>query len=157
MSAAVSILDVALARGATPAADGSIDAGQFERLRLPFFAGCEVCQATLGPYNAYPSRTGFIRCRDCIADLGFATPELFVAFCEAPEAESDLDDDLDLQGLDADEARSARAWFRRLDFEGRLYWQHAADVVLNDPTPAGAWRLFVKQRGRRIPVREESV
>ncbi len=35
--------------------------------------GCEVCEATIACYNAYPSRTGFWRCADCIGDIGFAT------------------------------------------------------------------------------------
>lgn len=49
----------------------SIDAGSVERAGLPFMSGCEVCFASLACYNAHPSRSGFIRCRDCIADDGW--------------------------------------------------------------------------------------
>ena len=41
--------------------DGSIYAGAFEDLCLPFFAGCRGCGASLASYNAFPSETGFIR------------------------------------------------------------------------------------------------
>jgi hypothetical protein len=40
---------------------------------VDMLGGCEGCAATLGPYNAYPSRSGFWRCADCIGDTGFAT------------------------------------------------------------------------------------
>jgi hypothetical protein len=42
--------------------------------------GCQICGATLAPYNAYPSTSGYWRCADCIGDSGFTTIEKFTAF-----------------------------------------------------------------------------
>jgi hypothetical protein len=44
-----------------------------ERCGVPFFSGCQSCGSSLGPAQAYPSKTGFIRCTDCIDDLGFGS------------------------------------------------------------------------------------
>ena len=65
--------DIAEARVLKKQNDGSINAGAFEDLGLPFFAGCQGCGAALAPYNAFPSKTGFIRCHHCVGDLGFQT------------------------------------------------------------------------------------
>jgi hypothetical protein len=35
--------------------------------------GCEGCGASIAAYSAHPSTTGYIRCRDFIGDLGYAT------------------------------------------------------------------------------------
>jgi hypothetical protein len=79
--ACVTVLDVALARGANKV-DGAINGGEFARLGLPMLSGCEICHATLGPYNACPTRTGFIQCAACVAgsDQGFATVAAFEAY-----------------------------------------------------------------------------
>lgn len=78
----VSILDIALKEGAKAGEDGSINMGEFEALGLPFFAGCQHCGASLGPYNAYPSKSGFIQCKECIDEIGFETVEQFHKWCE---------------------------------------------------------------------------
>jgi hypothetical protein len=44
---------------------------EYEEIGLPVFGGCELCNAPIAFYNAYPSRSGYIRCRDCIGDLGW--------------------------------------------------------------------------------------
>lgn len=75
----ITILDVATARGAKEI-DGNITAGEFDRLGLPFFCGCQGCGASLAPYNAFPSTTGFTQCRDCIDDIGFPDVAAFEAF-----------------------------------------------------------------------------
>lgn len=77
MSEPITILDVAEARGVQAGPDGSISGGEFERVGLPLFGGCEGCGASIAAYNAYPSKTGYIRCGDCIGDLGFASVEEF--------------------------------------------------------------------------------
>ena len=41
--------------------------------------GCEICFATIASYNAYPARSGFWRCGDCIGDDGYPTVEEFAA------------------------------------------------------------------------------
>lgn len=74
----ITTLDLARARGAkSPEAPGTrpqgIPASEFDRLGIPFFAGCQVCGASLGPFNSYPSVTGFIRCRQDIEGYGFDT------------------------------------------------------------------------------------
>lgn len=80
MSDHLSILNIARQRGAREI-EGRIAASEFDRLDLPFFSGCECCQASLAPYNAYPSLSGYIRCDDCIDNLGFTTLEAFDRFC----------------------------------------------------------------------------
>lgn len=60
----VTVFDLAyfkLGRTPTTGAD-------FEEARLPIFGGCERCQATVGAYNAYPTKTGYLRCVHCITD-----------------------------------------------------------------------------------------
>jgi predicted RNA-binding Zn-ribbon protein involved in translation (DUF1610 family) len=47
---------------------------------VEMLGGCEQCHATIAAYNAYPSRSGFWRCADCIGDSGFATVEDFTRY-----------------------------------------------------------------------------
>jgi hypothetical protein len=43
---------------------------------LPILGGCEICEATVAAYNACPSKTGFLRCKNgCIEDEGWETVE----------------------------------------------------------------------------------
>lgn len=44
---------------------------------LNLIGGCELCEATLAAYNAYPSRSGYWRCSDCIGDTGFTLEEAY--------------------------------------------------------------------------------
>lgn len=87
MAKPLTILDIASAMGAKRDETGAISMAEFNRLDLPFFAGCEQCAASLAPYNSYPSQSGFIRCKDCIDDYGFATIEEFNAAFDSNEAE----------------------------------------------------------------------
>lgn len=80
----LTILDIAIAKGAHQDDGGAIAMGEFERLNLPFFSGCQGCGASLAPYNAYPSTTGFIQCKDCLDDRGFKTVEEFDAATNSP-------------------------------------------------------------------------
>lgn len=73
MTEPVTILDIAILWGAKADAEGSINGGEFDRLGLPLFAGCQCCHATLAAYNAFPTRNGWISCRECVEDTGFAT------------------------------------------------------------------------------------
>lgn len=86
----VTVLDVALAMGAVQTTDASgnntITMGEFDRVGLPFFSGCQRCAASLGPYNSFPSKTGCIQCDACIGDDGFATVQDFNAWCDSLEA-----------------------------------------------------------------------
>ena len=47
--------------------------------------GCEICFATIASYNAYPARSGFWRCADCIGEAGYAT---VADFTETPPADA---------------------------------------------------------------------
>jgi hypothetical protein len=49
----------------------------FARNGVDMLGGCKDCGATLGPYNAYPSKTGYWRCANCIRNLGYATVDEF--------------------------------------------------------------------------------
>ena len=54
-------------------------AEDFARNGVDMLGGCQGCGATLGAYNAYPSRTGYWRCASCIGDSGYATVEEFAS------------------------------------------------------------------------------
>lgn len=90
----VTILDLALHRGVVESPEGRISGGEFERVGLPIMGGCEVCGATIGAYNAAPSKTGYLRCsNDCIADQGWtdvaaANEALFVSVATAAAIDS---------------------------------------------------------------------
>lgn len=76
MNNPITILDLALHRGAQKDEDGSINGSEIEKTGLPFLGGCEVCGACVGAYNACPSKSGYLRCAsECIGDTGFATVE----------------------------------------------------------------------------------
>lgn len=47
----------------------------FAEAKLPMMGGCERCSASLSAANAYPSKTNFLRCGDCIGDLGYGSVE----------------------------------------------------------------------------------
>ncbi len=63
--------DVAVKLGAQPDASGGYPGSAYISRGLPVLGGCEGCGATLAPYNAYPSVSGYLRCSDCIGDTGF--------------------------------------------------------------------------------------
>ncbi len=89
----VTILDIAIAKGVKHNEDGSISMGEFEELSLPFFAGCQHCEASLGPAQSFPSTTGYIQCRHCIgAEIGFETVEEFDAWVRENCQEEETDD-----------------------------------------------------------------
>jgi hypothetical protein len=48
-------------------------AGDFYRSGVAMTGGCQRCHATIACYNAYPSRSGYWRCADCIGNTGYAT------------------------------------------------------------------------------------
>lgn len=73
----VSVLDVARARGVKEDERGCINAAEFDRVGMPFMGGCQGCHASIAAYNAFPSKTGFLQCRDCIEGIGFASVEEF--------------------------------------------------------------------------------
>jgi hypothetical protein len=102
----VTILDCAVARGAKPDEDGSFTMGDIESVGLPFFGGCQVCHASIACFNAYPSKTNYLRCRNCIGELGFASTEEFETWCKQFDHDSPPEDDEDdgpCQHCDCDE------------------------------------------------------
>lgn len=78
----MTILEIAIAKGAKRNEDGSLGMGEFDALDLPFFAGCEHCEASLGPAQSFPSTSGYIRCKQCITTTGFTTVEEFDDWCK---------------------------------------------------------------------------
>jgi hypothetical protein len=42
---------------------------------FPLIGGCEICHATVSIGNAYPSHSGYWRCRECIGDTGWDSLE----------------------------------------------------------------------------------
>ena len=71
----ITIMDVARQRLNKP--EGDLNGGEFYRVGLDILGGCEGCHATLAAYNAYPSTSGYWRCKDCLCDEGFDTVEAF--------------------------------------------------------------------------------
>ena len=72
----ITILDVAKARGVKEE-NGAISGSEFFRVGLQFMGGCARCQASLAAFNAYPSKSGYWKCDECIGDDGFATVDEF--------------------------------------------------------------------------------
>lgn len=73
----ITVLELALYRGAQPNEDGSISGSEIERVGLPFLGGCELCGASIAAYNAAPSKSGYLRCAEdnCIGDHGWDSVE----------------------------------------------------------------------------------
>lgn len=51
---------------------------EVENLGLPFFAGCYVCGESLGVYNSYPDKNGYIHCRQCLHN-GYETVDEYLS------------------------------------------------------------------------------
>ena len=73
----ITILDVLYERAPELRERESIPASEFGKHNLRFAGSCQCCHASLGAHNAYPSKTGDIRCNDCLDDLGFETVKEF--------------------------------------------------------------------------------
>ena len=71
----ITVYDLAKHLGAKEDGRGAMSGAEFARVGLPILGGCEVCGSTVSAANAYPSRTGFLRCEACIGDNGYDTPE----------------------------------------------------------------------------------
>ena len=69
--------DVAKAWGVQEDSDNCISMAEYERVGLNMLGGCECCGASIAIYNAYPAKSGFWRCSDCIGEDGFKTVKDF--------------------------------------------------------------------------------
>ncbi len=97
---AVTLLQVAEARGITEGPNGGYTLGSFDRVGLPMLGGCKECGACIAAYNACPSRTGYLMCANgCIGDRGFPTVKAFEAWCKYTDALQEAAEEAD--GLDA--------------------------------------------------------
>lgn len=67
----ITILGLAIFRGAEKDENGGINGAEFHRVGLDFMGGCGVCNATLAAYNACPSKAGYWCCRGCVGDTGW--------------------------------------------------------------------------------------
>jgi len=47
--------------------------GDYYDVGLDMLGGCQRCGASIAAYNAYPSKSGYWRCEDCIGDDGYET------------------------------------------------------------------------------------
>ena len=70
----VTILALALHRGAKTDERGAISGSEFYRVGLDFLGGCARCHATVGAYNACPTRRGVWLCTDCVGEDGWDDP-----------------------------------------------------------------------------------
>lgn len=82
----ITILDVAVSRGAKPCESGGYSGLELERVGFEIFGGCEVCEASIAAFNAHPTLTGFWRCSRCVSDVGFETVEQYEEFESFVEA-----------------------------------------------------------------------
>lgn len=84
----ITILDIAKFRGIKKNNDGHITMAEFDRVGLPMMGGCEGCNASIACYNSYPSKSGYLRCGDCITEnMAFATVEEFETWVKQQETE----------------------------------------------------------------------
>lgn len=89
MSRPITILELAVYRGARESSEGVMPCEEIHRVGLPCLGGCARCGETIAAYNAHPSRLGFILCAGCIdehrgwLDLAEANEDLFAG--EMPE------------------------------------------------------------------------
>lgn len=83
----ITVLDVAIAHGAKRDEKGCINGSEFDRLGLPICGGCEICSASIAAYNACPGRYGYLRCKACIAEDGFASVDAFDKWCKEIDEE----------------------------------------------------------------------
>ncbi len=73
---AITVLDLALFRGAKLDDSGSISLGAIEDTGLPGMGGCVRCGASIAAYNAAPTTTGYLACaHGCAEGIGFASTE----------------------------------------------------------------------------------
>jgi hypothetical protein len=68
----ITILELAVYRLGVEDAD-QLTAGDFQRANLDILGGCEICHASIAAFTAYPSRSGFWRCQDCLGGDGYDT------------------------------------------------------------------------------------
>lgn len=66
----ITILDISQAAKVRERS-GTIHMADFAALNLPLFPRCANCGSELTIQNAYPSRSGEIRCDSCIGNSGF--------------------------------------------------------------------------------------
>lgn len=63
------ILDIAKARGVEEDENGGINGAEFARVGLPLMGGCQVCNATIAAYNAYPGINGYLVGSCCVEEV----------------------------------------------------------------------------------------
>ena len=71
----ITIWDLAVHRGLKVDEDGSASAEAFAAVDLCIMGGCYRCEATIAAYNAYPTRTKFWTCAECVGEDGFHTAQ----------------------------------------------------------------------------------
>jgi hypothetical protein len=91
----------------------------FEEAGVPMFGGCRGCAASLGGWNAYPTRSGYLACKDCVGDAGFGTVAEFWEWA---------------RGLEERETRAQAA------LEGRVPPWGLGSAGLMSDEEAKAWR-----------------
>ena len=73
---AITVLELAIFRGAKELPNGTFTTREIERVGLPFMGGCGECGACIAAYNAAPSKLGYLMCSNgCIGSNGYATCE----------------------------------------------------------------------------------
>lgn len=68
----ITALELAIHRGCP---EDKLTMGNVQDTGIAFMGGCRICAASIACYNAYPSRDGYWRCKDCIDENGYDTVE----------------------------------------------------------------------------------
>lgn len=101
----ITILEVAKARGAKIEADGTMTGQAFNDVGLDILGGCRTCGASIAAYNAYPTRSGYWSCHDCLSPAqGFSTVEDFELWCDLEDNHYDDQYNDDDSGEEHDDA-----------------------------------------------------
>ena len=72
----ITILDLAIHRGAKECRPGNYNVDELERVGLAIIGGCDTCGATISAYNAAPTKRGTWACakdESCHGDQGYET------------------------------------------------------------------------------------
>lgn len=111
----IKIIDLVIYRLKLPKDIDKLSGAHFEEAKLPMFGGCEGCQESLGGYNAYPSVSGYLRCKSCIGEDGYSTVEsaneaLFPKFRVLTDFEDVYRDPTDILEIEARGAEFYLKW-----------------------------------------------
>ena len=90
----ITVLDLAIYRGAKPDSKNSFSMEEIEKTGLPFFGGCKDCGAQIACGNSYPTKNGWLYCESCCfhARNGYSSVEEANAGIFPPRGDTNSND-----------------------------------------------------------------